>query len=263
MKSVGRAAQGFRINKFLSHCGAANSRKQAEQLIANGRVLLNGKPAQIGQVLEHTDIVQFDQKTLKLPYSQSNLGRVWIYHKTPGQLVAHGTLPKSVKAQEKKDHTIRFTSVFEHIRKRFPAIPKVTAAGRLDANTEGLLVLSNNPALCRLLELPSTGLERTYKVRVFGQVVDSKLALLAKGIKVDGEQYRPIKAKVTKRGSSNSWLEVTLTEGKNREVRKAFESIGLRVSRLIRVRFGPYELGTLSPGSLKEVGLSRVLLKLL
>jgi 23S rRNA pseudouridine2605 synthase len=255
VRPVGKAAEGCRINKFLAHCGAARSRRDAEIVLAAGKVTVNGVQAHIGQVLKAGDTVELDSKPLKLPYAHSTEARVWLYHKTPGQLVAHGKLPRSIVAEKKKDPAMRFSSIFEHIKRNFPSVPKLTAAGRLDANTEGLMVLSNNPALCRVLELPSNAIQRTYRVRVFGQLLDSKLKRLSAGITVKGTRYKPMQVSVSRRGSNNSWLEVTVTEGKNREVREALEAIGLKVSRLIRTRFGPYELGGLSPGSLKEVTL--------
>ena len=162
---------------------------------------------------------------------------MWLYHKPAGLLTTH------------KDTEARAT-VFDHL----PAgLPRVISVGRLDLNSEGLLLLTNNGELSRKLELPENGWSRRYKVRVHGFVNKNKLADLAKGATVDGINYGPVKAELESQNGTNSWLIVTLNEGKNREVRKLMKSIGLEVARLIRLSYGPFQLGNLKKGEVREV----------
>ena len=132
-------------------------------------------------------------------------------------------------------------------------MPRVISVGRLDLNSEGLLLLTNNGELSRKLELPSNGWLRRYKVRVHGAVDDKKLKALLKGTVIDGVEYGPVKAEIESTQGSNSWLLVTLSEGKNREIRKVMKSIGLDVARLIRLSYGPFQLGSLKKGEAREV----------
>ena len=132
-------------------------------------------------------------------------------------------------------------------------MPRVVSVGRLDLNSEGLLLLTNNGELSRKLELPSNGWLRRYKVRVHGAVDDKKLKTLLKGTVIDGVEYGPVKAEIESTQGSNSWLLVTLSEGKNREIRKVMKSIGLDVARLIRLSYGPFQLGSLKKGEAREV----------
>lgn len=171
----------------------------------------------------------------KLPEIEQT--RLWLYHKPAGLLTTH------------KDTEARAT-VFDHL----PAgLPRVISVGRLDLNSEGLLLLTNNGELSRKLELPENGWSRRYKVRVHGFVNKNKLADLAKGATVDGINYGPVKAELESQNGTNSWLIVTLNEGKNREVRKLMKSIGLEVARLIRLSYGPFQLGNLKKGEVREV----------
>ena len=162
---------------------------------------------------------------------------MWLYHKPAGLVTSH------------KDEKNRAT-VFDNLPEN---MPRVISVGRLDLNSEGLLLLTNNGELSRKLELPSNGWARRYKVRVFGDVKPDKLLLLQKGIVVDGIEYGAIKAEVESRQGANTWLKVTLSEGKNREIRRVMKAIGLEVSRLIRLSYGPFQLGNLKKGEVKEI----------
>jgi 23S rRNA pseudouridine2605 synthase len=141
-------------------------------------------------------------------------------------------------------------TVFEKLP---PSIPRVVSVGRLDLNSEGLLLLTNDGALARRLELPSNAWVRRYRVRVFGAPTEAQLAALAKGVTVAGERYGPIEAGLDSRKGDNAWLTVALKEGRNREVRKVMAHLGLEVSRLIRVAYGPFQLGNLDRGAVAEV----------
>lgn len=193
-----------------------------------------------GEIVESPAFnVTGDEKILfdgeKLPEIQQT--RLWLYHKPTGLVTTH------------KDEKERPT-VFDNL----PAgMPRVISVGRLDLNSEGLLLLTNNGELSRKLELPSNGWLRRYKVRVHGAVDDKKLKALLKGTVIDGVEYGPVKAEIESTQGSNSWLLVTLSEGKNREIRKVMKSIGLDVARLIRLSYGPFQLGSLKKGEAREV----------
>lgn len=210
------------------------SRRDAERWIAAGRVSLNGvildSPATL--VTDQDEIV-VDGKLI----AEKQETRLWRYHKPAGLVTSHA------------DEQGRAT-VFESLPKD---LPRVISIGRLDLNTEGLLLLTNDGELSRHLEHPDTGWRRRYRVRVFGEVTPEKLRLLKKGITYNDITYRGIEAKVEKTSGSNTWLMVALTEGKNREVRNAMESIDLKVNRLIRVAYGPFQLGNLAEGAVEEV----------
>jgi len=163
--------------------------------------------------------------------------RVWRFHKPVGLMTTH------------KDSEGRPT-VFERLPKD---MPRVISVGRLDMNSEGLLLLTNDGELARKLELPSNGWARKYRVRVFGRVQEKDLERLAKGMVVEGIKYGPVMATVDRQQGANAWLEVTLQEGKNREIRRLMEAIGLSVNRLIRVSYGPFALGSLPVGATEEL----------
>ena len=222
-----------RLAKFIARSGVC-SRRMAEKLISQGRVTVNGE-----EVKTPAFNVSGDEKILidgeKLP--QKELTRLWLYYKPVGLVTSH------------KDERGRPT-VFENL----PAgLPRVISVGRLDLNSEGLLLLTNNGELSRKLELPSNGWARRYKVRVHGLVNLQKLQALQKGSVIDGVEYGPITATMESSQGANTWLNVTLTEGKNREIRRVMKSIGLEVSRLIRLSYGPFQLGSLKKGEAKEV----------
>ena len=222
-----------RLAKFMARSGVC-SRRDAEELIKQKRVTVNGEIVSTPAYnVEGTEKILLDGE--KLPEIEQT--RLWLYHKPAGLLTTH------------KDTEARAT-VFDHL----PAgLPRVISVGRLDLNSEGLLLLTNNGELSRKLELPENGWSRRYKVRVHGFINKNKLADLAKGVTVDGVNYGPVKAELESQNGTNSWLIVTLNEGKNREIRKLMKSIGLEVARLIRLSYGPFQLGILKKGEVREI----------
>lgn len=222
-----------RLAKFIARSGVC-SRRDAEELIKQKRITVNGEIVDTPAFnVEGTEKILLDGE--KLPEIEQT--RLWLYHKPAGLLTTH------------KDTAARAT-VFEHL----PAgMPRVISVGRLDLNSEGLLLLTNNGELSRKLELPENGWSRRYKVRVHGFVNKNKLSDLAKGVTVDGVSYGPVKVELESQNGTNSWLLVTLNEGKNREIRKLMKSIGLEVARLIRLSYGPFQLGTLKKGEVREI----------
>ena len=222
-----------RIAKFMARSGVC-SRRQAEELIKQQRVTVNGET-----ITSPAFNVEGNEKILldgeKLPAVEGT--RLWLYYKPVGLLTTH------------KDTDNRPT-VFDNL----PAgMPRVISVGRLDLNSEGLLLLTNNGELSRKLELPQNGWSRRYKVKVHGFVDLKKLAKLADGVTVDGINYGPVKAELESEQGTNSWLTITLNEGKNREIRKLMKSIDLDVARLIRLSYGPFQLGSLKKGEVREV----------
>lgn len=222
-----------RLAKFMARSGVC-SRRDAEELIKQKRVTVNGEIIDTPAYnVEGTEKILLDGE--KLPEIEQT--RLWLYHKPAGLLTTH------------KDTEARAT-VFEHLP---IGLPRVISVGRLDLNSEGLLLLTNNGELSRKLELPENGWSRRYKVRVHGFVNKNKLADLAKGATVDGINYGPVKVELESQNGTNSWLVVTLSEGKNREIRKLMKSIGLEVARLVRLSYGPFQLGSLKKGEVREV----------
>lgn len=222
-----------RLAKFMARSGVC-SRRDAEELIKQKRVTVNGEIIDTHAYnVEGTEKILLDGE--KLPEIEQT--RLWLYHKPAGLLTTH------------KDTEARAT-VFEHLP---IGLPRVISVGRLDLNSEGLLLLTNNGELSRKLELPENGWSRRYKVRVHGFVNKNKLSDLAKGATVDGINYGPVKVELESQNGTNSWLVVTLSEGKNREIRKLMKSIGLEVARLIRLSYGPFQLGSLKKGEVREV----------
>lgn len=221
-----------RIAKVIARAGIC-SRSQAETLIGQGKVKVNGR------VLESPALnVGPDDEILiqDKPLPSADQTRLFSYHKKPGLVTSN------------KDEKGRPT-IFDHLP---DDLPRVMTVGRLDINTEGLLLLTNDGELARYLELPSTGWTRQYRVRVFGKVDPERLNALKKGITLEGQRYRPIQARIETEGT-NSWLHVALKEGKNREIRKVMHALGLEVNRLIRTDYGPFGLGKLPPGQVKEI----------
>lgn len=224
---------GERVAKAMARAGLC-SRREAEAWIAAGRVSVNGRAiASAALNVTPRDRIVVDGKPIAAPEPP----RLWRYHKPPGLLVSHG------------DPRGRPT-VFEHLPE---ALPRVVSVGRLDLNSEGLLLLTNDGALARHLELPATGWTRRYRVRVFGEPDPAGLARLAGGVTVDGVRYGPVTATVERRQGGNAWLTFLLKEGRNREVKRLCEHLGLKVNRLIRVAFGPFQLGDLARGAVEEI----------
>ncbi len=222
-----------RLAKFMARSGVC-SRRQAEEFIRQGRVTVNG------DVVDSPAFnVEGDEKILldgeKLP--QKEKVRLWLYHKPVGLVTTH------------RDEKGRPT-VFDNLPE---GLPRVISVGRLDLNSEGLLLLTNDGELSRRLELPSNGWIRRYRVRVHGTVDIKKLQALQNGTVVDGVAYGAVRAEIDSRNGSNTWLTVTLAEGKNREIRRVMKSVGLEVSRLIRLSYGPFQLGSLRRGEVREV----------
>lgn len=211
------------------------SRRDAERWIEEGRVQVNGKTLDTPAFkVSDSDTIVVDGKAL--PTKERT--RVFMYHKPAGLVTTH------------KDEQGRPT-VFESLPKD---LPRVLSVGRLDLNSEGLLLLTNDGELSRYLELPTTGWSRRYRVRVLGNVSEKRLESLKKGITVDGVRYKSIKATLEdKKEGANQWISVTLHEGKNREIRRVMEALGLQVNRLIRLGYGPFELGKMPKGSVREV----------
>ncbi len=224
-----------RVAKALARAGVA-SRREVERLIAAGRVTLNGEVLTTPAVkVGAGDKLAVDGK----PVEAAEPARLWRYHKPAGLVTTH------------RDPKGRPT-VFEGLPKD---LPRVISIGRLDLNSEGLLLLTNDGALARAMELPSSGLVRQYRVRVRGAVSQARLDALRAGLTVDGIRYGPIEAVLAEKSGEgvNRWLSVSLAEGKNREVRKVLGALGLSVSRLIRTAYGPHRLGDLQPGAVAEV----------
>jgi 23S rRNA pseudouridine2605 synthase len=224
---------GDRIAKRLARAGVC-SRRDAERLIAEGRVAVDGKVLTSPAFRVSADArIAIDGK----PIAAAEPPRLWRYHKPAGLLTTH------------RDPQGRPT-IFQALPKD---LPRLVSVGRLDLNSEGLLLLTNDGMLARRLELPATGWTRRYRVRVFGTVRAGDLERLAKGVTIDGIRYGPVEAKLDRAQGSNAWLTMSLTEGKNREVRRLMEHLGYKANRLIRIAFGPFQLGNLAVGTVEEI----------
>lgn len=226
-------AAGERIAKAIARAGLC-SRREAEAWIAAGRVAVNGavitSPA--------LDVMPEDHVTVDgAPLPQRERTRLFLYHKPRGLVTTHA------------DPQGRPT-VFAALPK---TLPRLISIGRLDANTEGLLLLTNDGGLARALELPATGWLRRYRVRAHGRVQQDALDRLRSGITIDGVRYGAIEAKLDRQQGANVWVTFAMREGKNREVKNVLGHLGLRVNRLIRVSFGPFQLGELPEGGIEEV----------
>jgi 23S rRNA pseudouridine2605 synthase len=231
---LNRAPKTERIAKVIARAGLC-SRRDAERWIADGRVSVNGKildsPA---FTVAPGDRILVDGK----PLPAAETPRLFLYHKPAGLVTT---------ARDEKNRP----TVFAHLPEN---LPRVVSVGRLDLNSEGLLLLTNDGGLARYLELPANAWKRRYRVRVHGTVKAAQLARLAQGITIDGVRYGSVEATMERaQTGANVWLVVTLQEGKNREIRKVMAYLDLQVSRLIRVAYGPFELGSLPPGWAEEV----------
>ena len=227
------SSQKERIAKRMARAGLC-SRREAERWIEAGRVSVNGRKLETAAfTVDQNDKITVDGNdipTLERP-------RLWRYHKPPGLVTSH------------KDEKGRDT-VFDKLPEE---LPRVISVGRLDLNSEGLLLLTNDGELARRLELPATGWKRKYRVRVHGHPKEADLQQLAKSLTIDGVRYGSIEGTIDSSKGANSWLTISLREGKNREIRKVMEHLGYTVSRLIRTSYGPMSLGDLRPGAVEEV----------
>ena len=232
--SFKRSMDSVRIAKVIARAGLC-SRRDAERWITEGRVSVNGKMLDTPAfTVGPNDRVVVDGRAL--PASEEP--RLFLYHKPAG-------LVTTVRDEKNRP------TVFAHLPR---GLPRVVSVGRLDINSEGLLLLTNDGGLARYLELPATALKRCYRMRLHGPVNTARLARLRQGVAVDGVRYGPMEARMEgPHSGSNLWLVITLKEGKNSEIRKVMEHMGLQVSRLIRTAYGPFQLGHLPPGSVVEV----------
>ncbi|OYU19576.1 MAG: RNA pseudouridine synthase [Rhodobacteraceae bacterium PARR1] len=224
---------GERIAKYLSRAGVA-SRREAERMIETGQVAVNGKVIDSPALnITAKDKITIDGR----PVAPPEAARLWLYYKPEGLVTS---------ASDEKGRDTVFDNLPEDL-------PRVMSIGRLDLNSEGLLLLTNDGGLKRRLELPSTGWLRKYRVRVKGNPTDADLEPLRRGITVEGERFQPMELAMDRHQGANAWLTVGLREGKNREIRRAMNEIGLTVNRLIRISYGPFRLNEMQPGDVEEV----------
>ncbi|WP_298803394.1 pseudouridine synthase [uncultured Lentibacter sp.] len=225
--------EGDRIAKVISRAGVA-SRREAERLIEQGRVSVNGKVITSPALnVTSADKVVVNGKPLKAPEPP----RMWLYHKPQGLVSTHSD-------EQGRD------TIFDKLPE---GLPRVMTVGRLDLNSEGLLLLTNDGGVKRQLELPSTGWLRRYRVRLKGRPSDDSFEPLRRGLTLDGEAFQPMIVTLDRQQGANAWATVGLREGKNREIRRAMEAVGFTVNRLIRVSYGPFQLGDLKPGEVQEL----------
>lgn len=222
-----------RIAKVMARAGLC-SRREAETWIVAGRVAVNGETlASPAFTVSPRDKIVVDGKPL--PVRERT--RLFLYHKPKGLVTTN---------RDERDRATVFAALPSHL-------PRVVSVGRLDLNSEGLLLLTNDGGLKRILELPETGWQRRYRVRANGRITQEALDRLGKGIRVDGVEYGPIRATLDRAQGANAWMTMTLREGKNREIRNVLRALGLTVNRLIRVSYGPFQLGELKPGAVEEI----------
>lgn len=228
---------GERIAKVIAR-RSPYSRRDAERLIADGRVTLAGQPvSQPARNVPPDAAIEIDGESL----AGAAPIRLFRYYKPVGHVTTH------------RDPEGRPT-VFDHLPPTLKdEVARLVSVGRLDINSEGLLLLTNDGGLARHLELPATGWRRRYRVRVHGRPDPDGLARLAGGVTIEGVSYGPIEARLEQRTGANAWLTVSLREGKNREVRRVMAQLGLEVNRLIRIAYGPFQIGRLKPGDAAEV----------
>lgn len=230
--------KGERIAKLLARAGVA-SRREVERMIEAGRITLNGETVTTpATLIADTRRIQVDGK----PVRRAEPTRLWRYHKPKGVV----TTSRDERGRE---------TLFDRLPR---SLPRVVTVGRLDLNSEGLILLTNDGTLARAMELPATGWLRKYRVRVHGSVDEAALETLKDGAIVDGTAYGPIEARLERRQGANAWLTMGLREGKNREIRKVLAALGLKVNRLIRTSYGDFDLGKLPPGDAAEVAPATV-----
>lgn len=229
----------MRLNKFISHHGIC-SRRDADKLIESGRVKVNNIVQNKPYIVLDSDIIMVDGNMIQ----RGATLKIWAFYKPTGIITSH------------KDEGNRPT-VFDHpeVQKLRDQHGYIISVGRLDYNSEGLLLLTNSPDFAHEYEKPSSNLHRTYRVRVFGDIDYQALDVLKNGITIDHIDYKPIHIEydIKKNNGQNTWMLVTLTEGKNREIRRIFNHFNLQVNRLIRVAYGPYSLGDLKAGEIKSL----------
>ncbi|UWQ27226.1 pseudouridine synthase [Leisingera sp. M523] len=229
----GAPSGGDRIAKVLSRAGVA-SRREAERMIAEGRVSVNDEKIDSPALnVTSADRISVDGK----PLPEAEAPRMWLYYKPIGLVTSNS---------DEKGRTTIFDELPEDM-------PRVMTVGRLDINSEGLLLLTNDGGIKRKLELPSTGWLRRYRVRINGRPRDEDFAPLRKGLVIEGERFQPMTVALDRQQGANAWLTVGLREGKNREIRRAMEDIGFNVNRLLRISYGPFQLGELKPGAVEEL----------
>jgi 23S rRNA pseudouridine2605 synthase len=222
-----------RIAKLLARAGIA-SRRDIERMIADGRIALNGEVLKTpATLLDNLSGVTVDGKAVRAP----DAARLFRFYKPPSCLTA---------ANDPKGRP----TIYDRLP---PGLPRVMPVGRLDFMTEGLLLLTNDGELKRALELPSTGVVRTYRARAFGEVTQKQLEELSEGVTIEGIRYGSINANMERRTGRNCWIEMSLTEGKNREVRRVLAHLGMQVSRLIRTAYGPFSIAGMEPGDVDEI----------
>ncbi|NRA89013.1 MAG: rRNA pseudouridine synthase, partial [Rhizobiales bacterium] len=223
-----------RIAKVMARAGLC-SRRDAERWIEDKRVSVNGRLLTSPAVkVSEKDIIKVDGKVIKAPEAT----RLWKYYKPAGLVTSHG------------DPEGRPT-VFSRLRQE--GLPRVISVGRLDINTEGLILITNNGSLARYLEMPSTGWQRKYRARAYGKVTQQQLDTLQNGVTVDGIRYGSIYAKLERQNGDNCWISISLKEGKNREVKEVLGSFGLQVNRLIRLSYGPFKLDNMERGTVEPI----------
>ena len=232
------AFEGDRIAKVMARAGVC-SRRDAERWIAEGRVAVNGRV----QTSPAFNVSDSDKITVDgAPMQARERTRLFLFHKPAGYVTTA------------RDEEGRAT-VFSYLEERHPDLPRLVSVGRLDINTEGLLLLTNDGGLARTLELPATGWTRRYRVRAHGAIDQAQLDSLGDGVTIDGIHYAPIEARLEREQGANVWIAMNLTEGKNREIKRVMAHLGLDVTRLIRVSYGPFQLGDLAEGAVEEVRL--------
>ena len=228
-----KSPPGDRIAKVIARAGLA-SRREAERMIEAGRVSVNGKKIDRAALnVTSKDRITVDGRDLAEPEPP----RLWLYHKPAGLVTT---------TRDEQGRSTIFDDLPEDL-------PRVMSVGRLDLNSEGLLLLTNDGALKRRLELPSTGWVRKYRVRVNGRPSDETFDPLREGLSLDEERFQPMTVTLDRQKGANAWVTVAIKEGKNREIRRAMDAVGLLVNRLIRISYGPFQLGQLKPGEIQEI----------